>query len=264
VLQHAASRFCCLPLQFFKSILDINLRLPSGFTLRHGDRQRRGKFAREAIICALNNQALALAVPCANSGGMRFLTLLLVGILGCSAWSAERYEPPTAAEIAATTATVSGAIIRTPQGDITVTLFPASAPVHVANFVKLARAKFYDGLAFHRVEPGFVIQGGDPFSRLGLNAQEQGPIGTGGPGYTIKLEAGPTNPEKHLPGTLAMARNQDPDSADSQFYLTCASTPHLNGGYTVFGRIQNPADLAIINKIKAGDRFSVEIIDKKP
>ena len=195
---------------------------------------------------------------------MRFLSLLVACAFCLPAWSAEKYLPPTAAEIAATTATVSGAIIHTPQGDISVTLFPATAPVHVANFVKLARAKFYDGLAFHRVEPGFVIQGGDPFTRLGLNAQEQGPIGTGGPGYSIKLEAGPTNPEKHLPGTLAMARNQDPDSAGSQFYLTCANTPHLNGGYTVFGRTQKPADLVIINKIKAGDRFSVDIIDKKP
>ena len=195
---------------------------------------------------------------------MRLLSLITACMLCLPAWGAELYLPPTAAEIAATSATVSGAIIHTPQGDITVTLFPATAPIHVANFVKLARAKFYDGLAFHRVEPGFVIQGGDPFSRLGLNAQEQGPIGTGGPGYSIKLEAGPSNPEKHLPGTLAMARNQDPDSAGSQFYLTCASTPHLDGSYTVFGRIRNPADLAIIHKIRAGDRFSVDIIDKQP
>jgi peptidyl-prolyl cis-trans isomerase B (cyclophilin B) len=219
---------------------------------------------REHPNGAEHDQLLAFVTSPPKKPSMRMLPLLAVCMFFLPGWSAEKLLPPTPAEIAATTATVSGAIIHTPQGDISVALFPATAPVHVANFVKLARAKFYDGLAFHRVEPGFVIQGGDPFTRLGLNAQEQGPIGTGGPGYSIKLEAGPSNPEKHLPGTLAMARNQDPDSAGSQFYLTCANTPHLNGSYTVFGRIQNPADLAIINKIKAGDRFSVEIIDKKP
>ncbi len=196
---------------------------------------------------------------------MRHLLLVLIATLfitGALA-AAETLAPPTAEEIATTAATVTGAVIHTDRGDIHVALFPATAPLHVANFVKLARAKFYDGLAFHRVEPGFVIQGGDPFSRIGLPADKQGPIGTGGPGYAIKREVGEKNPEKHLPGTLAMARNQDPDSAGSQFYLTCASTPHLDGGYTVFGRILGPDDLKVINQVRAGDRFAVEIVEKK-
>ncbi len=197
---------------------------------------------------------------------MRYLLVLLFAALQLTTAELTGAEPllaPTAAEIAATAATVTGAVIHTDRGDIHVALFPATAPLHVANFVKLARAKFYDGLAFHRVEPGFVIQGGDPFSRIGLPADKQGPIGTGGPGYSIKREVGEKNPEKHLPGTLAMARNQDPDSAGSQFYLTCATTPHLDGGYTVFGRIVGPDDLKVINQVRAGDRFAVEIVEKK-
>lgn len=199
---------------------------------------------------------------------MRHLLLALIAtLLTATAIAVETpaapLTAPTAEEIASISATVTGAIIHTDRGDIRVALFPATAPVHVANFVKLARAKFYDGLAFHRVEPGFVIQGGDPFSRLDLRNDQRGPIGTGGPGYSIKREVGEKNPEKHLPGTLSMARSQDPDSAGSQFYLTCARTPHLDGGYTVFGRIIAAEDLTVINQVKAGDRFTVEIVEKK-
>ena len=148
------------------------------------------------------------------------------------------------------------AVIHTPRGAIAVTLFPATAPHTVANFVKLARSGFYDGTTFHRVVPGFVIQGGDPNTRPGGPG---GMPGTGGPGYTIPAEVGPGNPEKHLPGTLAMARSAALDSAGSQFYLTCATIPHLDGGYTVFGRITNPQDLAIINAVRMGDPLRVEI-----
>ena len=169
--------------------------------------------------------------------------------------------PPTAEEIATTAATVTGAVITTPRGKIHVALFPKTAPVHVANFVKLARAKFYDGLAFHRVEPNFVIQGGDPFSRADLPAGKQGPIGSGGPGYTINLEVGPSNPEKHLPGTLAMA-DAGPNTAGSQFYLTMAQTSFLDGRYTVFGRVLALEDIGVIQAVQRGDRFSVEIITK--
>ena len=192
-----------------------------------------------------------------------FTTFLTTSGLAAAEPANAPLTAPTAEEIATISATVSGAVIHTDRGDIHVALFPATAPLHVANFVKLARAKFYDGLAFHRVEPGFVIQGGDPFSRLDLRNDQRGPIGTGGPGYSIKREVGEKNPERHLPGTLSMARSQDPDSAGSQFYLTCARTPHLDGGYTVFGRILAPEDLTVINQVKAGDRFTVEIVEKK-
>jgi cyclophilin family peptidyl-prolyl cis-trans isomerase len=95
--------------------------------------------------------------------------------------------------------------ITTNRGDIVFTLFPDDAPMHSAAFIKLAEAGFYDGLTFHRVEPGFVVQGGDP------NGD-----GTGGPGYKLKSEfnAGP-----HVRGTVAMARASQPDSAGSQFYI---------------------------------------------
>ena len=194
---------------------------------------------------------------------MRFLALLAACSLTLclAAEPATKLTPPTADEIAQTTATVTGAIIKTAQGEIHVSLFPKTAPVHVANFVKLAKAKFYDGLAFHRVEPGFVAQGGDPYSRADLPADQQGPVGSGGPGYTINLEVGPGNPEKHLAGSLGMA-DAGPNTAGSQFYLTMSATPFLDGRYTVFGRVQTAADLALISKIKRGERFTVEIVTK--
>ncbi len=190
---------------------------------------------------------------------------LLVALAAVPTLSAADPAParPTPAEVSDTAITVTGAVIHTPRGDIHVALFPATAPMHVANFVKLARAHFYDGLAFHRVVPDFVIQGGDPNTRLDLPADKQGPIGSGGPGYTIDLEVGEKNPEKHLPGTLAMA-DAGPNTAGSQFYLTQVATPFLDGRYTVFGRILAPGDLEVIHKVQAGDRFSVEIVAKKP
>lgn len=167
-------------------------------------------------------------------------------------------DAPTAAEIAESV-NLSTATIHTEHGDIHVTLFPKTAPIAVANFGKLARAGFYDGLAFHRVEPGFVIQGGDPVTRAG--APNTGmPPGSGGAGYRIPAEVGASNPEKHIPGTLAMA-DSGLNTASSQFYLTMASTPHLDGRYTVFGRVVGPADLAIVRQVAPNDRFSV-IIDK--
>ena len=91
------------------------------------------------------------------------------------------------------------------------------------NFVTLAKQGFYDGLYFHRVVPDFVVQGGDPKGN-----------GTGGPGYTIKAEF---NKQKHVRGSVAMARSQHPDSAGSQFYICYGPTPHLDGQYTVFGQV---------------------------
>jgi cyclophilin family peptidyl-prolyl cis-trans isomerase len=145
-------------------------------------------------------------------------------------------------------------------GDIHLTLFPATAPKTVANFIKLADSKFYDGTTFHRVVPGFVIQGGDPNTKPG----GQGQPGTGGPGYTIDAEVGPSNPEKHLIGTLAMARAQDINSAGSQFYVTLAAEPSLDwpsmGGYTVFGRCVGDADIQVCQKVQQDDRMTVEIV----
>ena len=103
------------------------------------------------------------------------------------------------------------------------------APISVENFEKLANEKFYDGLTFHRVIPGFMIQGGCPEG-----------TGMGGPGYTIKGEFaqnGVKNDLKHTTGVLSMARAMDPDSAGSQFFIMVADAPHLDGGYAAFGKI---------------------------
>jgi peptidyl-prolyl cis-trans isomerase B (cyclophilin B) len=148
------------------------------------------------------------------------------------------------------------AVIHTPHGDIHLTLFPKTAPGTVANFVKLAKSGYYDDLSFHRVEPNFVIQGGCPNTRAGATGRP----GTGGPGHTIKCEVGPSNPEKHTPGTLSMA-HAGKDTGGSQFFITHTSTPHLDNKHTVFGRIVGKDDLAVVMKIKPGDRFKVEIKD---
>ncbi len=151
------------------------------------------------------------------------------------------------------------ATVHTTAGDIHVDLFHKTAPISVENFVKLTREKFFDGLAFHRVVAGFVAQGGDPNTKEGAT----GPVGNGGPGYTIAAEVGPSNPEKHTAGTLGMA-DSGPGTAGSQFYITLAATPHLDGRYTVFGRVSAPKDLEVAKKIKRGDRFSVTIDDDAP
>lgn len=148
------------------------------------------------------------------------------------------------------------AIVTTPHGDIRIDLFDETAPNTVANFVKLAKDGFYNDLAFHRVIANFMIQGGCPNSREGA----KGVPGTGGPGYKIDCELGPSNPERHQPGTLSMA-HAGPNTGGSQFFITHTSTPHLDGVHTVFGRIADSADQAIIDAVQQGDRFSVAIED---
>ena len=150
------------------------------------------------------------------------------------------------------------AVIETSQGTIRVQLAGKDAPIHVGNFVELAQKGFYDNLKFHRYVPGFVIQGGCPNTRDldpdQVRAAEGNPfagLGTGGPGYTIKQEY-TTNPNnKHLDGTLAKARSQNPDSAGSQFYFCLGAQPFLDSGYTVFG--QTVEGLDVISKLRVGD-----------
>ena len=108
-------------------------------------------------------------------------------------------------------------------------LYEDIAPETVANFEKLAKSGFYDGLTFHRIIPGFMIQGGDPNG-----------TGTGGPGWTIRGEFsanGFRNDLKHTEGVLSMARTMDPNSAGSQFFIMVADAPHLDGQYAAFGKI---------------------------
>ncbi|HWP35542.1 MAG TPA: peptidylprolyl isomerase [Thermodesulfobacteriota bacterium] len=120
---------------------------------------------------------------------------------------------------------------------IVIELYPDVAPRTVENFLALVRRGFYDGLTFHRVVPGFVVQGGDP------NGD-----GTGGPGYAIKAEF---NARKHVTGTVAMARAAHPDSAGSQFYICLAPQPSLDGKYTVFGQVIEGMD--VVQRIRPGD-----------
>ena len=128
----------------------------------------------------------------------------------------------------------AGVVLETAEGDITLKLFPLDAPKTVANFVKLVREGFYDGLTFHRVVPGFVIQGGDP------NSRNDNPFddGKGGPGYTVPAEFG----RKHVRGAVATARmpdvvNPKRESNGSQFYIALKDLPSLDGGYTVFAQV---------------------------
>lgn len=148
------------------------------------------------------------------------------------------------------------AIFHTSKGDIKVALFDKTAPNTVANFIKLAKDGYYDGLRFHRVIPNFMIQGGCPHSREG----DPGQAGTGGPGYAIDCELGPENPERHEPGTLSMA-HRGPNTGGSQFFITHKATPHLDGVHTVFGRILGAEDQSVVDAIEQDDEFSVEISD---
>ncbi|MBV9851069.1 MAG: peptidylprolyl isomerase [Armatimonadetes bacterium] len=133
----------------------------------------------------------------------------------------------------------------TTKGVILIKLFPRDAPITCANFEKLVRKGFYNGLTFHRYEPGFVIQGGDPNGN-----------GSGGPGYTIKGEFrsnGVPNPLKHNTGAVAMARTDDPNSAGSQFYICLAPAPFLDDKYAVFGQVIKGQDVA--EKLHKGDKM---------
>ena len=128
-------------------------------------------------------------------------------------------------------------IIEMENGDkLTGELYPEVAPATVQNFIDLAQKGFYDGLIFHRVIPGFMIQGGCPEGR-----------GTGGPGHSIKGEFtanGFQNDLKHTRGVLSMARSMNPDSAGSQFFIMVADSPHLDGQYAAFGKITEGMEAA--------------------
>jgi peptidyl-prolyl cis-trans isomerase B (cyclophilin B) len=129
------------------------------------------------------------------------------------------------------------AVIETRLGKIELRFFPEAAPGHVKNFIDLAQKGFFDGTTFHRVIPGFMIQGGDPNSK----SPDRSKHGMGGPGYTIKAEF---NDKPHKRGTLSMARSQQPDSAGSQFFICVADASFLNKNYTVFGEVVSGMDAA--------------------
>jgi cyclophilin family peptidyl-prolyl cis-trans isomerase len=125
------------------------------------------------------------------------------------------------------------ATVSTTLGDISVELWPEVAPNHVNSFIFLSREGYYDGVIFHRVIPGFMIQGGDPSG-----------TGTGGPGYQLKAEF---NDRKHTRGVLSAARTNDPDSAGSQFFIMHGDGPQLDGKYTAFGEVTS--GMEVVDKI---------------
>ena len=130
------------------------------------------------------------------------------------------------------------ATLDTTEGTIKLDLDPSVAPQHVNSFVFLAREGYYDGVIFHRVIPGFMIQGGDPTG-----------TGTGGPGYQLKSEF---NKTKHTRGVLSMARTNDPNSAGSQFFIMHADAPFLDNQYTAFGKVTS--GIEVVDKIVSAPR----------
>jgi cyclophilin family peptidyl-prolyl cis-trans isomerase len=132
------------------------------------------------------------------------------------------------------------AVIETKFGKIEIQFFEDKAPGHVKNFKDLANKGFYDGTVFHRVIPGFMIQGGDPNTK----GDDRSTHGIGGPGYSIKAEF---NDTPHKRGILSMARSQDPDSAGSQFFVVIKDSGFLDGQYTAFGRVLS--GLAVADQI---------------
>ncbi len=146
------------------------------------------------------------------------------------------------------------AIIETSYGDIEIKLLSEKAPGHVKNFVDLAKKGVYDGTIFHRVIPGFMIQGGDPNTK----GENKSSYGMGGPGHTIKAEF---NDTPHARGIVSMARSQDPDSAGSQFFIVVKDSAFLDGQYTVFAEVASGMDA--VDKIVGLSRNSNDLPDER-
>jgi peptidyl-prolyl cis-trans isomerase B (cyclophilin B) len=151
----------------------------------------------------------------------RMTAIVLFGVLGMSAWV-------QAGDVA---------VIETTKGTIEISFLDDKAPGHVKNFKDLANKNFYDGTTFHRVIPGFMIQGGDPNSK----SPDKSKHGVGGPGYSIKAEF---NDVKHARGVVSMARSGHPDSAGSQFFIVVEDANFLDGKYTAFGKVIKGMDVA--------------------
>ena len=158
------------------------------------------------------------------------IALVVLSVIASAYWIHER--PPINAKIVS---------IQTTKGDLAIEVYPKKMPVTVANFAKLVKSGFYNGLSFHRVED-WVVQGGDPKGN-----------GSGGPGWSIPLETSPDL--RHVRGAVAMARSQDPDSAGSQFYILKKDASWLDGQYAVFGRVIKGMD--VVDKIRAGDKMEL-------
>lgn len=166
------------------------------------------------------------------------LSVLLCGLLNMmpsQGWAARQASDPNAPAPVAPPKMEDPkglrAIIKTKHGEIQIKFFPELAPKHVENFIKLAKAGFYDGTIFHRVIPNFMIQGGDPNTK---DTRKKELYGQGGPGYTIKPEFSDT---PHKRGIVSMARANEPDTAGSQFFIVVEDSRFLDRKYTVFGEV---------------------------
>lgn len=146
------------------------------------------------------------------------------------------------------------AVIETSFGNIELEFYPDKAPKHVENFVTLAKEGFYDGTIFHRIIPGFMIQGGDPNTK----GDNKSSYGMGGPDHNVVAEF---NDIKHERGILSMARSQNPDSAGSQFYIVVKDSFFLDNQYTVFGRVTNGMDVA--DKVVEQSRNASDLPDER-
>ena len=185
--------------------------------------------------------------------GVALVVMLLFVV---SAYAGPRHKKFTKEEIKKMADTT--AVIETKFGNIELGFFPDVAPNHVNNFIELAKKGFYDGTTFHRVIPGFMIQGGDPNSK----EMDRSKHGTGSPGYTLKAEF---NDKPHKRGALSMARSGHPDSAGSQFFICVADAPFLDGQYTVFGEVVSGMEVAekIVNRPRDGNDNPDERVEMK-
>lgn len=153
------------------------------------------------------------------------LSILAILLLSCAVFAAEEKKETK------TSAPNEVALIKTTEGDMIIQFWTDAAPNTIENFKKLARSGFYNGTIFHRIIKGFMIQGGDPYSK---DPAKEKQYGDGGPGYTIK---GEFNNHDHVRGVISMARDPNPDSAGSQFFICLGSIPRLDRKYTTFGKL---------------------------
>lgn len=180
------------------------------------------------------------------------LVFIVIMMFAFSAYGEVKFKKFTEEEIKKMSETK--AVVETKFGKIELQFFPDVAPNHVSNFIDLAKKGFYDGTTFHRVIPGFMIQGGDPNSK---NA-DKSMHGMGDPGYKVKAEF---NDRPHKKGALSMARSADPDSAGSQFFICASDAQWLDGQYTVFGEVVSGID--VVDKIVSQPRDARDNPDER-
>jgi peptidyl-prolyl cis-trans isomerase B (cyclophilin B) len=189
--------------------------------------------------------------------GSRAMVLAVAVLVVFGGWDAVAMAADKAPVVQPSADKGPKAIIKTKLGEIEIKLFPDKAPKHVENFIKLAKSGFYNGTIFHRVIPGFMIQGGDPNTK-DLNKKEL--YGMGGPGHSVKAEF---NDVPHKRGIVSMARSNDPDSAGSQFFIVVEDSPFLDGKYTAFGQVVKGLGVAdkIVNQPRDGRDNPTERIE---